>query len=182
MTFTPPIRAEILPDEISERYIAIRATRHHGDGPEIVTIIEVLSPTNKLPGSECRTHYMAMRDEILYSRTHLIEIDLLRAGTRSMTLPIVDHFDYLIKLSRVEDRPHASFWPVPLESRVPQIPVPLLPGDDDIALDMQRLLNQVYDDPGYERRLDYSQPPPAPDLSDPRRQWLRSYLPPAQPT
>jgi hypothetical protein len=46
----------------------------------LVTAIEVLSPTNKR--GEGRIEYAAKRQSIMRSDTHLIEIDLLRAGSR----------------------------------------------------------------------------------------------------
>ena len=46
---------------------------------ELVTVVEVLSPSNKQPGST-RDQYLAKRQELLDSRANLVEIDLLRGG------------------------------------------------------------------------------------------------------
>jgi len=46
---------------------------------ELVTLMEVLSPANKLYGPG-RNAYLRKREDVLGSRTSLIEIDLLRAG------------------------------------------------------------------------------------------------------
>ena len=46
---------------------------------ELVTVIEVLSPTNKRPGDH-RGQYLNKRAKLLGSPVHLVEIDLLRCG------------------------------------------------------------------------------------------------------
>src|SRR5438093_4225285 len=66
------------PIEVREKYLVIRKLR----SSEVVTVIEVLSPSNKRAGSEGREEYLAKRDEVLQSRTNLVELDLLRGGAR----------------------------------------------------------------------------------------------------
>ncbi len=46
---------------------------------ELVTVVEVLSPTNKRPGDH-RGQYLNKRADLLRSPVHLVEIDLLRCG------------------------------------------------------------------------------------------------------
>lgn len=50
---------------------------------ELVTAIEVLSPTNKR--GQGYQEYLEKRDEIFQRQTHLIEVDLLREGRRIPT-------------------------------------------------------------------------------------------------
>ena len=45
----------------------------------MVTVIELLSPSNKRAGDD-REQYLAKRRELLRSPAHLVEIDLLRDG------------------------------------------------------------------------------------------------------
>ena len=47
---------------------------------KVVTVLEVVSPTNKAPGSRGRESYLEKRLEVMHSPTHWVEIDLLRAG------------------------------------------------------------------------------------------------------
>ena len=47
---------------------------------ELVTVIELLSPTNELPGPD-REQYLAKRMELLHGPVHLVEIDLLRGAS-----------------------------------------------------------------------------------------------------
>jgi hypothetical protein len=46
--------------------------------------------------------------------------------------------------------------------RLPVVPVPLLAGDPDVALDLQLALNTVYDALNYDLSVDYTHPPEVP--------------------
>ena len=63
-----------MPEEIRERFLEVR----HRDTRELVTVVEVLSPTNKRAGSEGRREYLRKRD--LAPTTELF---IERAGTQS---------------------------------------------------------------------------------------------------
>ena len=168
-TITPALQARVADLQVTERRIVIRSSDHQ----EIVTVIEILSPANKLQGSAGRSSYLSKRRELLQSESHFIEIDLLRAGSRAEPAPGMGRRDYLIWLSRSQHRMHIDYWPTPLESPLPTIPVPLLPRDRDVTLDMQAVLHDVYDRSGYVRRLDYSRSVPAPPLADGQIEWLK---------
>ena len=58
------------------RYLEVRDR----EGREVVTVIELLSPSNKRAGDD-RESYLAKRRELLRSPAHLVEIDLLRGWT-----------------------------------------------------------------------------------------------------
>src|SRR5262249_10000496 len=62
------------------------------DGWQLVTVIELLSPTNKYAGPD-REQYLAKRRELLASAVHFVEIDLLRGGPRMPmeNLPACDY-------------------------------------------------------------------------------------------
>jgi hypothetical protein len=127
-------------------YLEIRDRRSR----ELVSVVEVLSPSNKQPGSN-RDQYLAKRQELLDSRANLVEIDLLRGG-RAMPLDDRPECDYAysVLVSRVDARPKAGFWPVGLRDKLPMIPIPLRNTDRDARLDLQEVLNHVYDASGYE--------------------------------
>ena len=55
------------------------------------------------------------------------------------------------------------------------IPVPLLPGDSDVPLNLETVLHDVYERNGYVRRLDDTQPAPAPPMTDKQTAWLKSF-------
>lgn len=52
------------------------------------------------------------------------------------------------------------------------IPIPLLPPDEDVPLDLGAALREVYDEAGYDLSIDYAQPPPPPLLSADDQVWV----------
>jgi hypothetical protein len=66
-------------------------------------------------------------------------------------------------------------WPIALESPLPKIPVPLLPGDADVMLDLQQALTTIYDLLRYDRAVDYSAPPEVP-LRPEAARWAEERL------
>lgn len=142
---------------------------------EIVAVVELLSPSNKKPGED-REQYLAKREAFLQSSAHLIEIDLLRGGPRLPVEPLPEG-DYCVLVSRAEDRPRAGIWPIHLRDRLPTIPIPLRSPDPDASLDLQQLLNRIYDAAGYE---DYAyEGLPHPPLNSEDEIWARQYVPTA---
>lgn len=81
---------------------------------------------------------------------------------------------YFIMLSRAERRPVAEVWPLHLQEPIPLLPVPLLPPDADVSLDLGRTLTTIYERSGDDLRIDYTLPPPA--LSPPDSAWVDTHL------
>jgi len=140
---------------------------------ELVTAIEVLSPTNKC--GEGRKEYLEKRRRLLCSTAHLIEIDLLRSGQRVLMQKPLPPAPYFIFLSRAERRPIIDVWPIQLNARLPVIPVPLLADDSEVKLDLQLALNTIYDALNYDLSLDYSRPPEIP-LEGKAAAWVNERL------
>ena len=138
---------------------------------QLVAVIEVLSPSNKHRGPD-RQQYLAKRQQLLASQVHLVELDLLRGGPR---LPIEEMpaCDYVVMVSRYEDRPNVGMWPLALRDPLPTIPIPLS-GQEQAALDLQAALHEVYDAAGYEDYIYLSEP--APSLSETDAEWTRRLL------
>jgi len=134
----------------------------------LVTAIEVLSLTNKRGNG--RKEYLKRRRRYLGSDVHLIEIDLLRRGRRVPTLEPLPDVPYFVFVSRVERRPVTDVWPILIDQSLPTVPVPLLPGDEDVPLDVQRAFTSAYDTFRYSRVTRYDEPPPVP-LSAPDQAW-----------
>jgi hypothetical protein len=173
-TLVAPVRATIVGTvEHREHRVVLRTA---DDEQRVVTVIEVLSPANKTPGSKGQSAYRAKRDEVLDSDCHFIEIDLLRAGIRIPAGWNRPELDYRIAVSRQEDRPMADWWFIALRQPLPTIPVPLSGDDPDLQLDLQSVLNTVYDRGGYVRRMNYSKPIPSPAVSEQDQEWLRACL------
>jgi len=140
----------------------------------LVTLIEILSPVNK--HGEGVREYAERRMELLQTRTHLLELDLLRQGTRIQLLGELPPASYYVYLSRWQRRPFTQVWPIALREPLPTVPVPLLPPDPDVPLDLQAAVRACFDLVGYERLLDYSGPPPPPPLSDEEAAWVNDLL------
>ena len=151
----------------------------HAAGDEVVTVIEVLSPANKTPG-EGQRPYRRKQQEILDSPAHLIEIDLLAEG--SLTVAISEEglaslpaHRYLVSVKRAPDRYRFEVYPVPLARRLPHVRVPLRDPDPDVALDLQTIFTQCYDNGGYADFVDYRRQPQA-ALSPEEAAWVDGLL------
>ena len=155
-------------DVIKEAFVEI----HERETRRVVSVIELLSPTNKSPGAD-RELYLSKRLRYSQSNIHFIEIDLLRAGPR-MPVENLPPCDYCVQVSRAEERPQVGLWPIMLREALPTIPVPLLAPDPDARLDLQALLHRLYDAGGYEDYI-YNVAP-QPPLSPADESWARGIL------
>jgi Protein of unknown function (DUF4058) len=82
---------------------------------------------------------------------------------------------YRILVSRSETRPKAALYAFNLRDRIPKFPLPLQPEDTEPLLDLQQLLQEIYDQGGYELRIDYNRPP-EPTLSEADLNWIDRIL------
>lgn len=169
-SITAPVKLA-LPAYDVERYssLEIRDRRNR----RVVTVLELLSPTNKTPGPD-RDDYLRKRNLQLEERIHLVEIDLRRGGVRPYP-PEIPKCDYYALVSRYYERPTLGFWPIGLKDRLPEIPIPLSPPDPDVPLDLQALLNRVYDAARYDKYI-YGETP-EPPLSPADAVWAKELAP-----
>ena len=178
---TPGIEFRIRTDPIQHHFVEIRDAQM---GHKVVTVIEIVSPSNKQPGPDRRS-YETKQQEVLSSDANLIELDLLRAGRRLLPYPelvaVVDelHPDYLVVLNRNTLR--EGYWmdftlyPVNLREMLPCIPVPLANGDPDVLLDLRVAAIRTYQDGPYLRLVDYSAEP-VPSLKPEDAAWADEML------
>ncbi len=147
----PSLSAEFVTDLIEERhsYLEIRRLDDREDG-QPVTVIELLSPSNKAGSG--RELYLAKRNELLYNNVSLVEIDLLRGHGRMPMQPTPD-CDYCVAVARAHARPRVDVWAWHLCDPMPAVPVPLLPDDGDVPLDLTAALHRAHDEGGYARWL-----------------------------
>jgi hypothetical protein len=150
----PLIVPLLIDDEIEEARLEIT----HLKTGALVTVIEVLSPTNKVRGARGRASFMQKRQEILCSDVHWVEIDLLRSGTPSVTRPPLKSSDYRILVSHAGDRARARYWPVSVRQPLPVIGIPLRSPDHDVNLDLGKAWGVAYERGAYDLSIDYSQP------------------------
>lgn len=163
------LEIEAAPPSVVQTFLEIRAA----DGGQLVTAIEVLSPTNKRgPGA---SEYRTKRREILASETHFIEIDLLRVGERFPVAGPLPSVPYFVILSRSNLRPRIEVWPISIDAVLPRVPIPLLAGDPDSELDLQLAVRSVYDLYHYDADINYLRPPSLP-LPLEQTEWAEKLL------
>lgn len=140
---------------------------------QLVTSIEILSPTNKRePGLG---DYREKRQRMQQSGVHLIELDLLRRGTRPFAAERLTSAAYVISLTR-GGAARTDIWALTLRDTLPKIPVPLLLADEDVILDMQEALTSLYDEAAYDLSVDYTKTPPPPELSEDDERFIKELL------
>ena len=138
----------------------------------VVTVIEVLSPSNK---STHREAYLEKRGNYLATNTNLVEYDLLRGGeTLPMGTPAPQLRDYYVMVSQA-GQPRGGLWPFGLREPIPVIPIPLGPSDAPVSLDLHCLMQMVYDEGRYATKIDYTRPP-VPRLRDDDAQWAQQLI------
>ncbi|XHX78568.1 MAG: DUF4058 family protein [Stenomitos frigidus ULC029] len=165
LTVTVPLM-----EEVQERYLEIRAVKTG----VVITTLEVLSPKNKRTG-EGRDAYLRKRQQMLASLTHLVEVDLLRAGKPMPIQGKPPDADYRMLVSRGDRRPTAQLYAFSLRDAIPTFPLPLKAGDGEPLVDLNEILNGVYERAGFDLRIDYTQPP-QPPLSQDDLSWLTTLL------
>lgn len=164
-----------LPSVVRETWLEVRLP----SGGQVVTTIELLSPTNKLPG-EGRRLYESKRNLVLGSPTSLVEIDLLRAGEPMPLRGTTRRGGYSVLVSRGDRRPHATLFPFGLREPIPSFQVPLRPGDPEPEVRLRELLDLLYDRASYDLTVDYTADP-VPPLEEPDRAWAEQLLAASRP-
>lgn len=168
-------------DPFRHAFVEIRDPTH---GHKLVTLVEIVSPSNKRTGPDRRS-YEAKQQEVLESDANLIEIDLLRSGRRLLPFPDLEHAvdqlacNYVVLLNRSAKR--AGTWmdytlfPIGLRETLPCVPVPLAFQDPDVPLDLQIAVDETYRGGPYLRAVDYTVPadPPLLEGDDP---WADALL------
>lgn len=167
---TQPIKVNLpMLEEVREAYLEVRdaATK------KVVTVIEILSPTNKQGGG--RQKYETKRYSVLGSLTHLVEIDLLREGEPLPILGNPPQSNYRILVSRSNTRPRADLYTFNLPDEIPSFPLPLRSEDVEPVVNLQELLHGVYERSGYDYFIDYNSEP-MPPLAKADVAWMDNLL------
>lgn len=167
--------------EVKESYLQVIDRELH----RVVTVVEILSPANKVKGSVAYKEYEQKKRDVLAAGTNLVEIDLLREGMPLASRPDIPPHEYMAQVWRFrgDKAPRRTVWPMSLREPLKTIPVPVRPEDADAVLNLQQMLNIAYERAGYELRVDYSKdsfPPLRPELSQWARDLARGTRPPSQ--
>jgi hypothetical protein len=161
----------VFDEEIHESFVKVIERK----SKQVVTVIEILSPTNKVPGSAGREQYTAKREDVLRSQTHWVEIDLLRSGESVISRELYPPCEYTVHIPRVDRRPKATVWPIRLEHGLPRIPIPLKGRDPDLIFELQPVFDAVYDRSAYAIDVDYTVDP-VPPLTPELAKWANKLL------
>jgi hypothetical protein len=168
----PLVVPTLMDEEVEEAFLKII----HVETENLVTLIEVLSPTNKIRGSRGRASFMGKRHEIMNTEVHWVEIDLLRAGVPSVTdPPLRPSSDYRVLVSRADQRTRTRYWPVSVRQPLPVLSIPLRGKDPEVPLDLGAVFSSVYDRAAYDASVDYRKEPQPPLAGDDAK-WARELL------
>lgn len=152
-----PLIVHFRNEPVTERFIEILDAK---SGMRVITIIEFISPTNKIPGRGFDL-YRKKQEEAEEARVGLVEIDLIMGGKRVLSVP----------LNRIKSRHRtryqaivrrgckwyeAAVYSLPLSERLPIISIPLRQNEKDATLDLQELIDKAYQIGHYED-IDYQE-------------------------
>jgi len=162
-----------VPVEVRETYLEVRVAATQ----QVVTVVELLSPSNKLASGRGRERYERKREEVLGTRTHLVEVDLLRSGQPMPVRRGADPSagDYRLLVCRGDHRPRGELFLFSVRDPIPTFRLPLLEPDDEPEVDLGQVLRELYDVVGYELVLDYAADP-VPRLSSDDAAWAADLL------
>ncbi len=147
-TATPPRRI-FLEDEV-ERWIEIR-----DETGRLVTVIELLSPSNK-ESEAAREQYRHKRRTLVSGGVNVVEIDLVRQGASIFpnemnALMRAERGTYGVCVFRSSHLGEREAYVIGLRERLPVISIPLRPTDADIPLELQRLIDLCHERGRYHR-------------------------------
>ncbi|HUY32362.1 MAG TPA: DUF4058 family protein [Pirellulales bacterium] len=155
-------------EEIRDVWIEIRRRPDR----ELVTVVEVLSPWNKMGAG--RYEYLAKRRALGHQSVHLVELDLLVGGERVAAAQTLPNGDYFALVSRSDARPRGNVYGWTVRQELPSLPVPLADPDPDVIVTLQTAFAAAFERGDYGELIDYSQPPKAP-LAESEFQWATEH-------
>jgi hypothetical protein len=157
-----PVIVRYIPEVERNRWVEIIDTTA---GNRVVTVIEILSPGNKLSGGLNR-RYRQKLARYVEAGVNVVEIDLLRSSrerlaVRTEELPPDRRATYLTCLRRAAKPFQWEVYPMPLRVPLPTIPVPCRETEPDVPLALQPLIDRIYVEGGHDDS-DYRRPPNPP--------------------
>jgi hypothetical protein len=170
--FEPVTLRAFIEEEHREAFVEIHET---APDQRLVTCIEVLSPSNKRPGTPGWDLYLRKRQSLMLGNVHLVEIDLLRGGQRMPMLDPWPDSPYVLMVAKAKKSQLCQAWPSHFQRPLPTIPGPLARPDPAIPLNLQPMIEDIYQRYRYERSLDYTKPL-TPPLDAEQAAWLDQQL------
>ncbi len=150
VAITEPI--PMLDFDLPHRFLEIRTV----NGNHVVTVIELLSPANKVAGKSGEV-YLEKRQAYLEAAVNFVEIDLLRQGHGPL-FPVYENPGgipaYAVFIKRFKKTP--AFIGIEYGDRLPRFRIPLRPKDLPAIVDLQAALDEAYQAGQYWKRIDYA--------------------------
>jgi Protein of unknown function (DUF4058) len=169
---TALVEPEIIPYSMDEEIKEARLEIRHRKSGTLVTIIEVVSPANKIRGAYGRESFMDKRRAARESKVNWVEIDLLRAGAPSVAF--LKPSDYRVLMYRAGER-KGRYWRIDLRQPLPAVGIPLRGKDPDAPLELGKVLAAAYDHAAYDLSIDYRAEPEPPVCKEDRA-WAHQLL------
>jgi hypothetical protein len=157
-----PIVIRVDDEPVTQGFVEIREA---GTGHAVITVLEISSLANKVPG-QGQDLYRQKQRELKDGGVTLVEIDLLRAGRRVLSIPpeaipASYRTPYQVCIRRGSRPSSVEIYRVPLRERLPVIPIPLRETDRDSPLDLQAMIAHCYSSAAYDD-IDYRREPDPP--------------------
>jgi hypothetical protein len=169
-----PIIVRVQDEAKTETFLEIREV----SGGRVITVIEFVSPANKMPGKG-RDLYLRKQRDLDSAGVNSVEIDLLRGGDHVIACPFESlpqqcRRPYRISVRRASQPLAFEVYPVSLRAPLPTIRIPLRESDADVPLSLQDLIAEAYENGDYDD-LDYTLEP-EPPLDDAEARWAAELL------
>jgi hypothetical protein len=150
-----------------------------GSGWRVVTVIEVLSPSNKVRGPG-RDLYLRRQEELRQGGVSLVEINLNRTGSHVLMVPLNripegQLTPYAACIRRTWKTFNLEYYRLPMRERLPAIAIPLRPEDSYVPLDRQAILDECCEEGRYFEDIDYGKDANPPLTGDDAR-WADDLL------
>jgi len=136
-----------------------------------MTVIELIRWDVKQFGP-LRDGYCKQREKWVADGLNVVEIDLIRGGPSLMEFD-APFSEYLVAVRRSRQS-RIDVFPTRLRDRLPRVRVPLQ-APQDIVLDVQQVIRDVYDAAGYEHYTYNGQPDPPLNPDD--ANWAAQFIP-----
>ncbi|MFT5465830.1 MAG: hypothetical protein ACI8UO_000926 [Verrucomicrobiales bacterium] len=158
-----------------QRHIEILETK---SGDRVVSVIEILSPSNKRFGGGAEA-YLTKQRELLTAGVNLVEIDFIRGFNWTPAfgwdeLGNIHQPETFAGVTRAADTSQTEFYPFNLREPLPNIPLPLRPADRDLILQLQLAMDLVVENSGL-RSQHYSEAP-TPPLAPVDQDWVNELV------
>lgn len=170
-TLTPVTTSVSTSPEFEVKIPVVEIRERNGD--QLITVIEILSPVNKRPPS--LKPYRKKRRQLHQSGIHLLEIDLLRRGSRALLSEHLPQSHYMVTLTR-GNKNKTDIWAFGIKDQLPVVPVPIKTPDKDVVLNLQKAMATIFERALYQLSLNYEKEPPPPEFSKEEEQWIQEQI------